>query len=1103
MNIFSSIVMLLLISSPLYGLLGQTYVNVDWSFSTGLPDPQIPWTSSKAYGGEFLYVVGNTQVIDQGLDVLLTKYDIEGQVVWQQTYNHIDSVDDYGVDLIVDAWGNIVVCAASLSDLNGTSDYLILKYSSNGSLEWEYTYDGIGEGEDYPSSLTFDAQGNIYITGTSQGIGTDFDYTTLKLDTNGKHIWTKRYDRSGLSDVAVKIMYWAEGDRLMVTGGSGETTSDWDYVTLSYKTNGTLDEEGITDNPGIGFDKPADMALASDGSMYITGAAAQNGNDYEIYTIKLDTSFQLVWERSYGSLSGQEGGLTIAVDGNHEVWVGGFTGTASNTRGQLLKYSASGALLSSPIIIHGNNRSSQVKDLFVLQDGGTLVCTEVSSSGSTEIRLTEYSSKGLLKWQQNYTHVSPASDHPLSLVVNPLGNIFITGLSRDLGGDRYLTLAYQILDLPSNIQVFPGTSQLYEPDQIIIRVEPEWVDTSRVNQILKPFGTIQDFLSPNLISEMDSVLDTFGTLENWTLIKLFRNLTTYTDHSISRLGEKVPMPDFWTTFILRLPNASDGPTYDVSEVASALDSLSGIRYTELCYLDEITSFPNDSLYTLQHSLQSTTYPDGHLFIEDAWSHEVGRPEIKVAVFDEGIDWRHPDFGFDGVDTATSVVKGGTDFYNNSISIFQSGIFASALSGNHGTSAAGIIGAQRNNQLGVAGIAGGDNLQNGISLYSMRVCSGKICNRSLYRDAYLEAVTLDTINNFGLGVHITNHSYGSVRAASPTYREIVDFAFRNQVVQVAARGNNNNTANFVPSTIRDEYILSVGASKTDGEKSPFSSYGREMDVIAPGVLAMIQTTDTTVNGQAQYISFNGTSAAAPHVAGVAALMLSRINPLIGYDDLSPEDVEHMLQWTATDKNVVGYDDLTGYGLVHAGRVLDRLDTAKYRIQHYTSTVVLDTLSTPVSTGIIKFIPDDYGLPSSATNYIVDVYKYQHIYTYTQAPSIRVDTAWVRNSSSTLLGSQDNTTSLANLPAITLESFSQNSAIASGYYLFVRSTASGDPVNRFIPADTARLAISLYLNDTTTFTTNTPSPLEDSKLVVFPNPTAGNINFQVTGSLLIVL
>lgn len=953
----SSVLMLLLLSSYWHGLLGQTYVNVDWSYSVGLPDPQIPWTSSEAYGGEFLYVVGNTQIPNQGVDVLLTKYDVEGQVVWQQTYNHTDSADDYGVDLIVDAWGNAVVCAASLSDPNGTSDYLILKYSADGTLEWEYTYDGPAEGEDYPSSLTFDAQGDIYVTGTSQGNGTDFDYTTLKLDTDGTHVWTKRYDRSGLSDVAVKVMYWAEGERLLVTGGSGETTSDWDYVTLSYKTDGTLDKEGITNNPGMGFDKPADMAIASDGSMYITGAAAQNGSDYDIYTIKLDTSFQLVWERSYGSPSGQDGGLTIEVGGNNEVWVGGFTGTVSQTRGQLLKYSASGTLLSSPTIVHGNNRSSQVKDLCVQQDGDVLVCAEVSSSGYAEIRLVEYSSEGVPTWQQNYTHVSPASDHPLSLAVNPLGNIFVTGLSLEPGGDRYLTLAYQVLDLPSNVQTFPGTSHLYEPDQIIIRVEPEWVDTNRVNQTLKPFGTTQDFLSPSLISQMDSVVDAFGTLENWTLIKVFRNLTTHTTHSISRLGEKVSMPDFWATFVLRLPNASDGPTYDASEVAAALDSLSGIRYTELCYVDEITSSPNDSLYALQHSLQSTTYPDGHLFLKDAWSYEVGRPEIKVAVFDEGIDWRHPDFGFDGVDTATSVVKGGTDFYNNSISIFQSGIFESGNGGNHGTAVAGIIGAKRNNQLGVAGIAGGDDLQNGVSLYSMRVCSGRFCSRSLYPDAYLEAVTLDSINDFGFGVHITNHSYGGSGAASPTYREVVDFAFRNQVTQVAARGNNNNTANFVPATIRDEYTLSVGASQTNGEKAGFSSYGREIDVIAPGVSSMIRTTDTIVNGQAQYTPFNGTSAAAPHVAGVVALMLSRINPFAGYDNLAPEDVEHMLQWTATDKNVVGYDDTTGYGLVHAGRVLDRLDTPKYRIQHHTATVVLDTSSTPVFTGITKFIPDD--------------------------------------------------------------------------------------------------------------------------------------------------
>src|SRR5690606_28750244 len=101
--------------------------------------------------------------------------------------------------------------------------------------------------------------------------------------------------------------------------------------------------------------------------------------------------------------------------------------------------------------------------------------------------------------------------------------------------------------------------------------------------------------------------------------------------------------------------------------------------------------------------------------QGGWQYEVGKPGIKVGVFDTGINWRHEDFGGNSIETR---VKGGWDYFNNVHPYDQT----TPDQGGHGTPVAGIIGAIRNNEIGVAGIAGGDeeNGQEGVALYSMRI-----------------------------------------------------------------------------------------------------------------------------------------------------------------------------------------------------------------------------------------------------------------------------------------------------------------------------------------------------------------------------------------------
>ena len=129
--------------------------------------------------------------------------------------------------------------------------------------------------------------------------------------------------------------------------------------------------------------------------------------------------------------------------------------------------------------------------------------------------------------------------------------------------------------------------------------------------------------------------------------------------------------------------------------------------------------------------------------------------------------------------------------------------------------------------------------------------------------------------------------------------------------IAAAGNNGvNTGSFYPAAYPD--VLGVSATGEDNAPAPFSNSGPVVDVAAPGV-DIISTYNVNYPGNttgALYARFSGTSLAAPHVAGVAALVKARRPNLTG------QEIAAGIENNATDLGEVGHDDVYGNGLLNA-------------------------------------------------------------------------------------------------------------------------------------------------------------------------------------------
>ena len=216
---------------------------------------------------------------------------------------------------------------------------------------------------------------------------------------------------------------------------------------------------------------------------------------------------------------------------------------------------------------------------------------------------------------------------------------------------------------------------------------------------------------------------------------------------------------------------------------------------------------------------------------------------------------------------------GWDFYNDDNNPYDDYLFNSLFPG-HGTHVAGIIAASGNNSLGIAGISWG------ASIMALKVFNGSGLHDQAASAAILEAIQY----SIAMQVPISNNSWGvdagTTHFDSEALSDMISFAEENNQLMVMAAGNtprfsepNNDSIPVYPASYPHNNIISVAATDAYDSLASFSHFGQtSVDVCAPGL-----NIYSTIPGGG-YDDRRGTSMAAPHVSGVAALLLSQCNTL---------------------------------------------------------------------------------------------------------------------------------------------------------------------------------------------------------------------------------
>ena len=371
------------------------------------------------------------------------------------------------------------------------------------------------------------------------------------------------------------------------------------------------------------------------------------------------------------------------------------------------------------------------------------------------------------------------------------------------------------------------------------------------------------------------------------IVKLPTTAAASASDRLSRAGVQVirTLPQLG----LALVEVSDATALAVA--AADLQAAAGAEWVEPNYTFTPDLTPNDPAYATQAPYL------GRLEMPAAWEYTTGRPEIVAAILDTGVDISHPDLsGAIWVNADETPSNGLDDDANGFVDDINGWDFAQndnlpTDDHGHGTHVAGIVGARINNSIGIAGMAGG------VTLMPVDVFKGGI---GTYEDL-IRGIIYATDN----GAHVINMSLGA-SSYSRGEEMAVNYAWAHGVVVVASAGNTGSEVYRYPAA--HEHVIAVAATNSADVLASFSTRGTFVDVAAPGV-----SIYSTIRGGG-YTTMSGTSMAAPHVSGLAALILAR-NPT-----LSPDAVRAVIQKAADDLGAYGWDNAFGYGRINARKAL---------------------------------------------------------------------------------------------------------------------------------------------------------------------------------------
>jgi hypothetical protein len=427
-----------------------------------------------------VYVTGASQGPGTGFinDFATVKYDSLGIEQWVARYNGSPTRNwpDEARAIVVDASGVYVTGYISYYILDDSCDYCTAKYDKEtGDTIWMRKYDGTAGTCDQACAIVMDGDGNVYVTGKSEGTGTNFDYLTIKYDPNGAEQWTARYNNpSGNGwDIAYALAVDTSGN-VYVTGESYDPNTYYDCVTVKYNHLGIQQWAQRYSYQGNWSDEGLAITADDTGNVYVTGRSVSTTTSWDYATIKYSTAGVQQWAQRYHGMAIYDDEPTgIALDGSGNVYVTGKSGIDPLFRYQFatVKYTPNGTQEWVKTYIGQANLSAYANAVVVDHQNNIYVTgLDYGADTTAEYVTIKYAPDSTEEWLARYAAgVVQGDDWATALCVDEQNYIYVTGYSESSDGNPdYLTMKYS----PSGPGVEENETCRPQSNATLLRVSP-------------------------------------------------------------------------------------------------------------------------------------------------------------------------------------------------------------------------------------------------------------------------------------------------------------------------------------------------------------------------------------------------------------------------------------------------------------------------------------------------------------------------------------------------------------------------------------------------------------------------------------------------------
>lgn len=369
---------------------------------------------------------------------------------WVARYNGTTSGKDRAFILGLDMAGNAYV--GGFSEAGGANyNYTLLKYDPNGNVVWVADYDGPAQGPDWMRSMAVDDKGSTVVTGFSAGLGTGFDFATLKYDSQGNRLWVQRYDGPAHQNDHANALAIDNDGNVYVTGESQGTNGVQEAATVKYGPNGRqlwVRRSDLKEGSLI----LSDIAVDSARNVYVAGTQTLPKGNADFVIVKFDADGQQLWsvKRDWGA---NDQARFIALDAAGNAYVAGSSLRTSIGGKEyrhedigVIKLSPDGVELWSASIDSGFGNNEIPADLHVDAAGnvyvaGTKYGTSAEPSNITTADFIAYSfdPDGKELWSAHYAGPGGSRDTVSAAALDDGGAYYLFGAESSApGGDLLL-----------------------------------------------------------------------------------------------------------------------------------------------------------------------------------------------------------------------------------------------------------------------------------------------------------------------------------------------------------------------------------------------------------------------------------------------------------------------------------------------------------------------------------------------------------------------------------------------------------------------------------------------------------------------------------------